>query len=69
MAIEDWIDGTEPQDFDEETEQRCKFCGERDLWWAKVNGRWILVDTEERAHAPHCTGQAAKQWEFPKLED
>lgn len=33
-------------------EQRCKLCGERDLFWAEdqMSGRWHLVDGENKLH-------------------
>lgn len=67
MAIEDWIpdfDGSEA----EEQEQRCKYCGERGLYFEARDRRWILVDDAGNAHAPHCKGRMAKSSEFPALE-
>ena len=68
MSVEDWLYDFDPVD-QEECEQRCKYCGERGLYFTERGGRWILVDDEERAHAPHCRGRMAKPSEFPALED
>ena len=36
--------------WDEEAEVRCKFCGERDLWWAETKDGWRLLDGEGKQH-------------------
>lgn len=43
MRVEDWIDEVDPS---EPEEVRCKFCGERDLWWLNK----VLVDGEGKRH-------------------
>lgn len=55
---------------DEEREVRCKHCGERGLFWEQRGvDRFILVDEDGRAHAPHCKGKVAQDNEFTNLDE
>jgi hypothetical protein len=69
--IADWINQDfDPNLVDEEREVRCKLCNQRGLYWEeRGRGRFVLVDEEGKAHAPHCEGRSAKPAEFPLLED
>jgi hypothetical protein len=70
MSIEDYFDPYgDPDDRDDPEEQRCKYCGTRGLYFEGRDWRWILVDEDGNAHAPHCKGRTAKRSEFPALED
>lgn len=61
---DDFVDSDEP---DQQSEQRCKFCGERGLYWEeRGRERFVLVDENGDAHAPHCKGKVADLSEFPE---
>ncbi len=61
--IADFINDYSDDSF-EDREVRCKFCGERYLHWEERSGRMVLVDDEDRAHAPHCKARTASADEF-----
>lgn len=64
----DWINQGDPDEFHEEREVRCKHCGERGLYWEeRGRERFILVDEDGNAHAPHCKAKVASPSEFPDL--
>lgn len=69
--IADWInERCDDHDFDEDREQRCRYCGERGLYFEERGWkRWILVDEDGDAHMPHCKGRMAKPSEFPEIPD
>lgn len=49
MAAEDWL----PFDYyDEDYDEgvTCKYCGEPELEWVKLKGRWTLVNSDGDIH-------------------
>lgn len=42
---------------DEVTPQRCPQCGAHPLFYEKREGRFVLVQEDGKAHAPHCPGE------------
>jgi hypothetical protein len=62
MATEDYFDVyDEPDDWDEEKEARCKFCGERDLWWRMTKNGWRLCTDDEQIHS--CPAASADEFD------
>ena len=59
----------EPEFASEAREVRCNRCGERGLYWEeRGRERFVLVDEEGKAHAPHCKGNVARASEFKDLD-
>lgn len=53
---------------DEDSEVRCKHCGERGLWWEEVDyGLWHLVDEDGVVHK--CPARTALPGMFQPMED
>ena len=66
MAIEDWIPDFDDDWLSDEAEVRCKFCGQRDLWWVQHHGKWRLENAEGELH--QCPAKQAKAEEFPDYD-